>query len=93
MLSLGQKYTAVLISEQAVVSDQDRKFVYVLDDKDVVDARPVVIGGLRDGLRVIEKGLKKGDRVILTGLQRLRPGTKVEAKKVEMPAAGAPGDS
>ncbi len=91
-LSLGQKYTAVLVSEQAVVSDQDRKFVYVLGDKDEVDARPVVIGGLRDGLRVIEKGLKKGDRVILTGLQRLRPGTKVEATKIEMPSSAAPQD-
>jgi RND family efflux transporter MFP subunit len=85
-LSLGASYSAVVVAEQALVSDQDRKFVYVLLDDDTVDARPVVVGGLRDGLRVIEKGLKKGDRVVLTGIQRLRPGTKVEATKVAMPA-------
>jgi len=92
-LSMGQKYKAVLVAEQALVSDQDRKFVYVLKDDDTVDARPVVVGGLRDGLRVIEKGLRKGDRTILTGLQRLHPGTKVEAKKVAMPAVPLSGDT
>jgi RND family efflux transporter MFP subunit len=85
-LSMGQKYKAVLVAEQSLVSDQDRKFVYVLGTDDTVDARPVVVGGHSGGLRVIEKGLREGDRVILTGLQRLRPGAKVEAKKVEMPS-------
>jgi RND family efflux transporter MFP subunit len=84
-MSLGASYNAIVVAEQALVSDQDRKFVYVLLENDTVDARPVVIGGLRDGQRVIEKGLKKGDRVVLTGIQRLRPGTKVEATKVAMP--------
>ena len=92
-LSMGQKYKAVLVAEQALVSDQDRKFVYVLGADDTVDARPVVVGGLRDGLRVIEKGLRQGDRVILTGLQRLHPGTKVAAKKVAMPSVPSSGDT
>ena len=86
-MTMNQKYNAIVVPDQALVSDQDRKFVYVLLENDTVDARPVVIGGLRDGLRVIEKGLKKGDRVILTGIQRLRPGTKVEATKVAMPVS------
>ncbi|HUE15858.1 MAG TPA: hypothetical protein VMR25_16935, partial [Planctomycetaceae bacterium] len=47
--------------------------------------RPVQAGRLYDGLRVIESGLSKGEKVIVTGLQRVRPGSKVEATLVPMP--------
>ena len=58
----------------------------MLNDKDEVTYRHVEVGGLNDGLRVIQRGLKTGERVVLNGLQRVRPGMKVVAKDISMTA-------
>jgi len=47
-----------------------------------VEYRPVKVGRLHDGLRVVAEGLRKGERVVLNGLQRVRPGAKVEPRMV-----------
>jgi RND family efflux transporter MFP subunit len=70
-------YQALLIPDAALASDQSRKIVFVVNKDDVVEARPVVLGPLDDGLRVIKEGLKPDDRVIVDGLQRARIGAKV----------------
>jgi len=70
-------YEALLVPDVAVATDQSRKIVFVVKDDDTVEARPVILGPLDDGLRVIREGLKPEDRVIVDGLQRARVGAKV----------------
>ena len=70
-------YEGLLIPDAAVASDQSRKIVFVVNADNVVEARPVTLGPLDDGLRVIKEGLKADDRVIVDGLQRARIGAKV----------------
>ena len=70
-------YEALLLPDTAIASDQSRKIVFVVKDDDTVEARPVTLGPLDEGLRVVREGLKPEDRVIIEGLQRARPGAKV----------------
>jgi RND family efflux transporter MFP subunit len=70
-------YEALLIPDAAIATDQTRRIVFVVKDDDTVEARPVVLGPLDDGLRVIREGLKAEDRVIIDGIQRARVGAKV----------------
>jgi multidrug efflux system membrane fusion protein len=86
-------YEALLIPDTAVATDQSRKIVMVVKPDDTVEARPVTLGPLDDGLRVIREGLKQDDRIIIDGLQRARVGAKVAPKMGEVkpiaPAGGA----
>jgi RND family efflux transporter MFP subunit len=70
-------YEALLLPDAAVATDQSRKIVFVVKDDDTVEAKPVTLGPLDQGLRVIREGLKAEDRVIIDGLQRARVGAKV----------------
>jgi multidrug efflux system membrane fusion protein len=70
-------YEALLLPDAAIATDQSRKIVFVVKADDTVEARPVTLGPLDDGLRVIREGLKPDDRVIVDGLQRARVGAKV----------------
>ena len=70
-------YEALLIPDTAIASDQSRKIVFVVKDDDTVEAKPVTLGGLDEGLRIIKEGLKPEDKVIVEGLQRARVGQKV----------------
>lgn len=63
---------AILITEQAIGTDQDRKFVYVVEDGKVV-YHEVRLGAAIDGQRIIESGLEPGDQVIIEGLIKIRP--------------------
>ncbi len=56
------------------------------DEKNEVAYRPVKVGRLYGGMRVIESGLTKSDKVVVIGLQRVQPGTVVEPKLAEMPS-------
>jgi RND family efflux transporter MFP subunit len=82
---LGSSYDALLVTERAIQSDQDQKFVYVVNSKNEVERREIMLGKLDAGLRVVQQGLKPGDRVIINGVQRVRPGSTVDAKLVPMP--------
>lgn len=79
------KYPALLIPDRALGSDQSQKFVYVVNAEKKVEFRPVNIGPMIDGLRVVSAGLKAGEQVIVEGLLRVRPGVVVEAKPWEAP--------
>lgn len=70
-------YEALLIPDAAVATDQSRKIVFVVKSDDTVEARPVILGPLDEGLRVIREGLKADDHVIVDGIQRARVGAKV----------------
>jgi multidrug efflux system membrane fusion protein len=75
---------AVLIQDRAVGTDLDKKFVYVVGDDNTIQYRPVALGPIADGLRVVRSGISAGDRVVINGLQRVRPGAKVEPVLVAM---------
>jgi RND family efflux transporter MFP subunit len=81
---IGKAKEALLITERAIGSDQGRKFVYVVNDKNEVAFRPVEVGALHDGLRAITEGLSAGERVIIDGLQRVRPGSIVSPTAGDM---------
>src|SRR6202163_1947321 len=77
---------ALLLPDTAIATDQSRKIVFVVKDDDTVEAKPVILGPLDGGLRVIRQGLEPEDRVIVDGLQRARVGAKVSPH----PAPAAP---
>ncbi|MDQ8731570.1 efflux RND transporter periplasmic adaptor subunit [Bradyrhizobium sp. LHD-71] len=70
-------YDALLLPDTAITNDQSRKIVFVVNKDDVIEMRPVTLGPLDGGLRVVREGLQKDDRVVVDGLQRARVGTKV----------------
>lgn len=80
------KYTATLIRDAAVGTDQDRKFVFVLGPDSTVEYRGITLGPLSDGLRVVKSGLEPGEQVVVNGLQRVRAGVKVSATEAPMVA-------
>ncbi len=77
------KYPALLIPDRALGSDQAQKFVYVVNAEKKAEFRPVMIGPVIDGLRVVKEGLKPGEQIIVEGLIRVRPGVVVDAKPPE----------
>ena len=84
----GGEYDALLIPDSAVISDQARKIVFTVGPDNVVQAKPVVLGPLVDGLRVVRSGLAPTDKVVLDGLANpmVRPGAKVVPQKGEIAA-------
>jgi RND family efflux transporter MFP subunit len=80
----SHSYQATLIRDDAVGTDQDRKFVFVLKPDNSVDYRAITLGPMDDGLRVVKHGLTPGERVVVNGLQRVRPGVKVNPTVVPM---------
>jgi membrane fusion protein, multidrug efflux system len=81
-------YEALLLPDAAIATDQSRKIVFVVKDDNTVEAKPVTLGPLDEGLRVIREGLKPEDRVIVDGLQRARVGAKVTPQTAEVKPAG-----
>ncbi len=71
------KYKALMISDLALSTDQGQKIVLVVDDKGTAQPRPVEVGPVMDGMRVIRNGLTTADKVIINGLAKVRPGMPV----------------
>lgn len=74
----GAAHQALLVPDAAVVTDQARKVVYVVGKDSTVVVRPVQVGALTNGLRVIRSGIQPTDRVVIQGMQFAQPGTKVK---------------
>ncbi|WP_334002454.1 efflux RND transporter periplasmic adaptor subunit [Burkholderia cepacia] len=87
----GRDQDALLVDDKAVLTDQDRKYVYVIGPGDKALRRDVTIGRGLDGERIIEKGIQAGDRVVVDGMQRIYyPGAQVKPKALPVRAdAGA----
>ncbi|MEG6193989.1 efflux RND transporter periplasmic adaptor subunit [Enterobacter kobei] len=84
------EFQATLIDDKAVLTDQDRKYVYIVDKEGKAQRRDITPGRLTDGLRIVQQGLKPGDKVIVDGLQKVfMPGMPVNAKTVAMTASTA----
>ncbi|MFS7188007.1 efflux RND transporter periplasmic adaptor subunit [Serratia proteamaculans] len=76
-------FNAMLINDKSVLTDQDRKFVYIVDKDGKAQRRDIEVGRVADGLRIVQKGLAAGDRVIVDGMQKVfMPGMPVNAKTV-----------
>jgi RND family efflux transporter MFP subunit len=86
---VSDPHKALMVTERAVGTDQGLKFVYVVNDKNVVERRDVKLDRLNDGLQVVGEGLKPEDWVIVNGIQRVRDGVTVDPKRVAMPGATA----
>lgn len=76
---------ALLVPDVAVQADQGGRYLLVVNDKNVVEQRYVTRGPRVDRMQVIEKGLDAKDRVIVKGVQRARPGTKVNPIQASQP--------
>ena len=87
-MTLAEKPDALLVTERALGADQGGPFLLVVNEKNVVEQRPVKTGAKMDGMVVIESGLKPDEQVVVNGLQRARPGTVVAPVR-EPPAAAS----
>lgn len=85
----SEEYDAILIPDSAVVSDQHRKMVLIVGKDGVVEGRPVELGPMHDGLRVVQGGLASDEVIVVTGVQRARPGGKVIPKLAILNADGS----
>jgi RND family efflux transporter MFP subunit len=87
-LPIGKPYQALLVPEEAVSQGGftgNRRFVYVVDDRNVINERPVRVGGREGDLRVVREGLKAEDRVVIGNLARLRVGMTVSPVQKSIP--------
>lgn len=75
-------YSALLIPERAIASDQAQRFVWVIDEKQQVSYRKVELGARVNGLRVIRTGLNANEWLVYEGLPRLKPGLTVDAERL-----------
>ena len=91
-LGEGKPIAAILVDDKAILTDQDRKFVYILGAADTVERRNIKLGRVVDGLRVIPEGLKPGDRLIVTGIQKVFPGSKATAVPITASAETRSGE-
>src|ERR1700743_174861 len=83
LLGSGE-YSAILIDDRAVNTDQSQKYVYVVNAKNEIEYRKVTLGRVIDGLRVVREGLKAGDVIVVNGAQRVHPGITVTPEKIPM---------
>ncbi len=89
-LPIGDPHTSVVIPEKAIGSDQGQRYVYVVGADNEISQRKIQVGSLIQPLRVVTKGLQEGESVVVSGLQRVRPRIKVDAKIEPIPpTAGA----
>jgi RND family efflux transporter MFP subunit len=83
-------YTALLVPDAAIATEQARKYVLVVDGDNKVQQKYVTLGQMSGDLRVIKDGLTAEDRVVVNGLMRARPGIKVKPQEQASPSAAGP---
>jgi multidrug efflux system membrane fusion protein len=81
----SERYQGILIPDEAVATNQDKRIVYVVADDNTVSAREVRVGGKIDGYRIVRKGLDGNETIVIAGLTRVRPGIKVTPEKKDLP--------
>jgi multidrug efflux system membrane fusion protein len=87
-LLVSGEYSAILIEDRAVNTDQDQKYVLVLGANNQIEYRKVKLGRVIQGLRIVREGLKPGDVIVVNGAQRVHPGVTVAPQRVTMGATG-----
>jgi RND family efflux transporter MFP subunit len=78
------QHDAVLVNDSAIGTDQTVRYVLVVGKDSKVEYRPVQLGPVVDGLRVVQSGLAPGETIVVNGLQRVRPGAQVQTQRVAM---------
>ncbi len=81
----SETYKAVLIPDEAVATNQDKRIVYVVADDGTASAREVRTGGKIDGYRIVRKGLDGSETIVISGLTRVRPGAKLTPERKDLP--------
>ncbi len=84
-LPATKPFQGVLLPDEAVSANQDKRIVYVVGEDGAVTTRDVQLGPKVDGYRVIRAGLKGDENVVVNGLSRVRPGAKVAAEATTLP--------
>jgi RND family efflux transporter MFP subunit len=82
-LPLGEPYKALLVPERAIGSEQGKKFLYVVNEKNLLETRPVTLGPREGELVVVKEGLKAKDRVVVSDLGKLKVGMAVKSRDVD----------
>jgi multidrug efflux system membrane fusion protein len=77
-------HDAVLINDSAVGTDQTVRYVLVVASGNKIEYRPVQLGPVIDGLRVVQSGLAPCETIVVNGLQRVRPGAQIQPQRVAM---------
>lgn len=80
------RYMTLLVPDLAIGTDQDQRFVLVVNDQGIVERRVVKFGALFGRFRAVEEGITASDRIIINGLQRARPGAPVNAQETQLNA-------
>ena len=80
----SSEYSAILIDDRAVNTDQNQKYVFVVGANNQVEYRRIKLGRVIDGLRIVREGLKAGDVIVVNGAQRVHPGITVTPQTVTM---------
>ena len=86
-------HPGILIPDEAIGADQNRRIVYVVDDKGLVSTKPVRTGPRIDGYRVIREGLTGDETVVVNGLMRVRPGVTVKPEMTTLPPKATEGQT
>ncbi len=83
-MPIDKRDNALLVTDRAIGADQGGNYLLAVTNDNTVEKRPIRMGQLIDGLRVIEEGLQPGESVIVRGVQRARPGAKVDPEQIDM---------
>ncbi len=84
-IGASDPYRGILLPDEAIGSDQDRRVVYVVGENNVINLKPVRIGPRIDGYRVIRDGLSGSETVVVNGLVRVRPGAPITPQMTTLP--------
>ena len=79
-------YKGIMVPDEAIGADQNRRIVYVVDAEGNISTKPVRTGPRHHGYRVIREGLTGDETIVIDGLMRVRPGVKVKPEVVTLPA-------
>jgi multidrug efflux system membrane fusion protein len=79
-------YPAILLPDRAIATDQAQRFVWIVNQDNQVEYRPVTLGAHIGQSRVIKEGVKPEEWVVIEGLQKLRPGIKVNPERLSLAA-------
>src|SRR4029079_7698780 len=81
-LPIGDPHPGLMVPDRAIATDQRGEYVLAVDDKNIVEHKPVKLGMRIGRMRVVVEGVNPGDWLIVNGLQRGRPGAEVKPEKI-----------
>lgn len=84
------EYEALLIRDEAIGNDQGRAYVFVINQEQKAEYRPIEIGSMEGGLRIVNSGIKAGENIVINGLMGIRNGAAVQAETSPMEAPVIP---